>query len=67
MAEVVAAIEAAAPEVSGLLTWVEQPLSFPAELEAVGLEHVLGPVPRTPLADGVRETVELLRNAMSYP
>jgi UDP-glucuronate 4-epimerase len=61
MADVVAAIEAAAPEVAGKISWVEHPLAFPEALEAVGLEQAVGPVPRTPLADGVRETVELLR------
>ena len=61
MSEVVAAIEAAAPEVTGKISWVEQPLAFPAELEAAGLEHAVGRVPRTPLTDGVRATVEMLR------
>ncbi len=60
MAEVVAAIEAAAPEVAGKITWVDQPLAFPESLEAVGLERALGPLPRTTLVDGVRETIELL-------
>jgi UDP-glucuronate 4-epimerase len=58
-AEVVAAIEAAAPEVAGRITWVEQPLPFPEELEHEGLEAAIGPIRRTSLADGVRETVEL--------
>jgi nucleoside-diphosphate-sugar epimerase len=61
MPDVVAAIEAAAPEVAGKISWVEQPLAFPEELEAVGLEQAVGPVPRTPLTDGVRATVKLLR------
>lgn len=59
MAEVVAAIEAAAPAVAGRITWVEQPLPFPAELEHGGLEAAIGPIPKTSLEDGVRETVEL--------
>lgn len=61
MAEVVAAIEAAAPEVVGRITWPEQPLPFPAELETGGLEAAIGAVPRTPLADGVRATIERFR------
>ncbi|TML71232.1 MAG: NAD(P)-dependent oxidoreductase [Actinobacteria bacterium] len=61
MSEVVAAIEAAAPEVAGRIAWVETALPFPERLEATGLERALGPLPRTSLADGVRQTVELLR------
>ena len=63
MAEVVAAIEAAVPEVAGSITWVEQPLPFPESLEAVGLEPAVGPVPRTSLAEGVRATIDFLRAA----
>ncbi|HXH89108.1 MAG TPA: NAD(P)-dependent oxidoreductase, partial [Gaiellaceae bacterium] len=42
MAEVVAAIEAAAPEVAGRISFAETPLPFPAELEATALERALG-------------------------
>jgi UDP-glucuronate 4-epimerase len=65
MSAVVAAIEAAAPEVEGRITWVEQPLAFPERLEATALEQAVGPVPRTTLADGVRETIELLSSPAS--
>jgi UDP-glucuronate 4-epimerase len=61
MVEVVAAIEAAAPEVAGRITWPEQPLPFPAELETGGLETAIGPVHKTPLAEGVRATIERFR------
>jgi UDP-glucuronate 4-epimerase len=63
MKDVVAAIEAAAPEVAGKITWVEQSLAFPGAMEAVGLEHAVGPQPRTTLADGVRDTIELLAHS----
>jgi UDP-glucuronate 4-epimerase len=63
MEEVVAAIEAAAPEVAGQITWVDQPLAFPESMEAVGLEQAVGTLPRTSLADGVKATVELLSRA----
>jgi len=59
MPEVVAAIEAATPEAAGRITWVEQPLPFPEELEHGGLEAAIGPLRKTSLADGVRKTVEL--------
>jgi UDP-glucuronate 4-epimerase len=63
MDEVVAAIEAAAPEVAGRIEYDDVSLPFPPELECEALERVVGPVPRTPLADGVRATVEAFRVA----
>jgi UDP-glucuronate 4-epimerase len=60
MEEVVGAIEAAAPEVAGKITWVDRPLAFPESMEAVGLEQAVGAPSRTSLADGVKATVELL-------
>ena len=61
MAEVVAAIEAAAPEAVGTITWSEEPLPFPESLESELLERLLGPLPRTPLSEGVTSTVERFR------
>ena len=49
MAEVVAAIEAVAPEASGTITWVDEQLPFPETLESGLLEQLLGPSPHTPL------------------
>jgi nucleoside-diphosphate-sugar epimerase len=63
MAQVVAAIEAAAPEARGLVLWDDTPLPFPAELEATALERALGPLPATPLADGVAATIAHFRAA----
>jgi UDP-glucuronate 4-epimerase len=61
MAEVVAAIEAAAPEAAGQITWEEAALPFPAELEARALEQAIGPLPQPSLAEGVGKTIELFR------
>lgn len=61
VAEVVAMIEAAAPEASGKVTWADESLPFPERLEAALLERLLGPLPRTPLAEGVRRTIEHFR------
>lgn len=57
MRDVVAAIEAAAPDVAGRITFDDSPLPFPDALESDG------PLPLswTPLEDGVRETIALLR------
>jgi nucleoside-diphosphate-sugar epimerase len=65
MDEVVAAIEAAAPEVAGRIDYDDVQLPFPPEMEARALEAAIGAVPRTPLADGVRETIALYRAAAS--
>jgi UDP-glucuronate 4-epimerase len=56
MAEVVAAIEAAAPTVAGKVSYEDVPLPFPQEFESS--------VPlTTPLEQGVRETIEHFRRA----
>jgi nucleoside-diphosphate-sugar epimerase len=56
MAEVVRAIEAAAPETAGRITFDDVALPFPEEL------RTSRPVESTPLADGVRETIEHFRS-----
>jgi nucleoside-diphosphate-sugar epimerase len=61
MSEVVAAIEAAAPEAAGKITFDDRPLPLPPELATGGLAEAIGGVAVTPLADGVRETVEHFR------
>ena len=63
MAEVVAAIEAAAPEAAGQITWEDSALPFPAELEARALEELVGPLPKLSLADGVSATIERFRGS----
>lgn len=61
MEQVVTAIEAAAPGVAGRIMWNEERLPFPEALEATLLERLVGPLPRTPLAVGVRRTIEHFR------
>ncbi len=58
MQDVVAAIEAGAPEAAGKLTWTETALPFPESLESGLLERLVGSLPHTPLHDGVRRTIE---------
>jgi UDP-glucuronate 4-epimerase len=67
MDEVVAAIEAAAPGAAGLITWVDEPLPFPATLEAELLERAVGSLPRTSLTEGVGATVERFRAVTPAP
>ncbi len=59
--DMVAAIETAAPEIVGKITWTEERLPFPESLEATLLERLVGPLPHTPLAQGVRRTIEHFR------
>ncbi len=61
MQEVVTAIEEAAPEVAGKLTWADTALPFPDSLESGLLERLVGPLPNMSLSDGVRSTVEHFR------
>ena len=61
MNQVVAAIEATAPEAAGGITWTDTALPFPESLESGLLERLVGPLPRTSLADGVRQTIEHFR------
>lgn len=61
MEEVVAAIETAAPEIAGRITWADDRLPFPDSLDARLLEQLVGPLPHTPLLEGVRRTVDHFR------
>jgi len=60
--EVVEAVEAAAPAVAGRVFWEEGQLPFPQAFEARSLERLIGPISPTPLADGVRATIEHFRS-----
>ena len=65
MNEVVSAIEAAAPEVAGRITFDDVQLPFPGEMEAGDLENVVGPIEWTTLEEGTRQTIELYRARVS--
>lgn len=61
MEEVVAAIEQAVPRIAGKVTWNDERLPFPDSLEGALLEQLVGPLPRTSLTEGVRQTIEHFR------
>jgi UDP-glucuronate 4-epimerase len=63
MADFVAAIEAAVPEAAGTITFPDEGLPFPEQIDSASLA-ALGPVPVTPLIDGVRASVELFRERL---
>ncbi len=62
MQEVVDAIEAAAPAVAGKVFWEEGQRPVPEALESRVLERLIGPMTPTPLAEGVRSTIEHFRS-----
>jgi len=51
----------AAPAAAGKVLWEEGQLPFPEALEGRQLERLIGPITPTPLADGVRATIEHFR------
>lgn len=55
------AIEAAVPGSTGDITFEPTSLPFPSEIDHDGIE-VLGPLPVTPFADGIRESVAIYRD-----
>ena len=59
--DVVNAIEAAAPDVAGRITFDDVQLPFPEEMEEGDLEKVVGPIEWTTLREGTRQTIELYR------
>jgi UDP-glucuronate 4-epimerase len=61
MPEVVQAIETAAPEAAGTITWSDTPLALPEEFDAAPLVALIGELPYTPLTTAVAETVALFR------
>ena len=66
-AELVAAIEAVAPEAAGQLTFAPDALPFPQEYDAAPLSGVIGRMPHTPLAIAVAETVGRFRQLAHGP
>jgi nucleoside-diphosphate-sugar epimerase len=61
VAEVVAAIERAAPGAAGLVTAGDEPLPFPASVDASSFTALVGGPTARPLADGVAATIEAFR------
>jgi nucleoside-diphosphate-sugar epimerase len=62
--DIVAAIEAAVPEAAGSITFDPNAPSTIVSVDGRPLETVIGPITWTPLADGVRRTIEHFRAAV---
>ena len=58
VADVVAEIERTRPSARGSITLDETPLAIPAEFDDSAIRAALGALPATPLAEGVRATIE---------
>lgn len=65
MSEVVAAIERAAPAVAGRITFEAEPLALPAGTSDHALAGAIGPLPLTPLDEGVAFTIDHFRAALA--
>ncbi len=63
--QVIAAIEAAAPAARGRITFEDRSLPFPGAFDGAPFEAAMGVQPLTPLEDGVRETIEVYRRAIT--
>ncbi len=58
VADVVAEITHAWPDARGKITLADEPLSIPPEMDDRAIRNALGKLPATPLAVGVRATIE---------
>ena len=58
VSDVVAEVERTWPDAQGKITYADTPLTIPAEMDDTMIQAALGPLPATPLALGVRQTIE---------
>ena len=65
MAAVVAYIEAAAPSSAGKITFNPQPLDTAPDVDGQPLDNALGKVNWIPMAQGVKQTIDLLRTGVA--
>jgi nucleoside-diphosphate-sugar epimerase len=64
MEQIVAAIEKAAPEAKGKITFRKENLPFPRHNDTGELAKVIGPVCQTPLEEGIRKSADIFRTAL---
>jgi UDP-glucuronate 4-epimerase len=63
--EIIAALEAAAPAMRGEFNFTDVKLGFPEEMDDTPLLSVLGPLPRTPLDQGITATMNVFQQAIA--
>jgi nucleoside-diphosphate-sugar epimerase len=61
---IVAAIEAAVPDMAGQVTFGTSAFSAPSDVDSRPLDTALGGIHWTPLVDGVRQTIDQFRSAV---
>lgn len=61
----VKALQEVAPEIQGRITHTETPLPFPEELDEHALKAIMPDAPETPLAEGIRSTVNSFRDLVA--
>lgn len=65
MAEVISAIEAAAPEMKGKITFDDKPMPVPEDVDGAPAEKAIGEVGWRPFAEGVAATIQSFRDAIA--
>jgi UDP-glucuronate 4-epimerase len=63
--EVISSIEATMPSAAGKISYVEEPLPFPAEIDNAALAAAIGEIPSTGLHQGIAETMRIFRSAIA--
>ena len=63
--EIVDAIAAVEPSSRGQVTFADQPLPLPEDVDDTRLRQTIGELPDTPLADGVAQTIAVFRRALA--
>jgi len=56
--DIIAEVERLLPDARGKITCADQPLQIPAEFDDSAIRAALGEIPSTPLAQGMRATIE---------
>ena len=64
MQAIVSAIEEAEPSSRGAITYEDQPLPFPSEIDNMPLIKLLGRLRVTPLVEGVGESIRIFKKAL---
>lgn len=64
MPQIIGEIERLLPARRGSITFDDTPLPFPEDMDNRALVRAIGPLPETPLAQGVEETIRIFRRAL---
>jgi len=62
--QVIEAIEVSEPSMKGRITFIDQSLPFPPDVDNSELINLLGELPQTPLLEGVDETIKIYKQAI---